>query len=732
MASFQDRVDYMVNSRNQNAVNNLVLYMERTAVANINASFFDRLANLPCGPPFRGSVLDRALGFLRAQYDEERDSEWAIALKPWKCRLLNHTTGASFTKIFCTKLCIPFDGCYHDRRDVGRLDNFLTTISGLATRAANGQAVRGSINPWYIKELVFYQDPLFSSTDDGSIRDQSRSKSVFHLLQRLDEDRKGGLLPTVTPKRMKTYAKICTDAHLEEMEVMFTYDPNKVCLMWLRIIELLRYLPNLEGFQWQSDARIVTPFLSAISHYCKKLKVLELLFHNVFDDNEYMIDAWNKFYRSKTTGRLYQSQQILNEPVERYISEYIAREPNDRTPEELPTQCHIKLRLIVKMDLDAKPILETVGQYTRHVQSLHIDRSKSHVFMNMNQKREHGTPYERSWFHLPYGVSHLSLISTDATMHNCIMGAIIPASIVSLEIKDCQSLDLVYFPLIAGHNRLRKFKISFPPADEAKERAYSYWQHYVFQKQLTLDFLRCDTIELDELDIRGDFGEPTLNPVEFSGLSTNLFFAVEAQAKSLVKLQVDNYNIDFTLAEIGSIIVKAVNLTQLGITCRAFTYQDQFGHTISQGLGTRGNFERFLRLLGANQNTFSLTVLRTHYNVLDEAVYDRDGADRVIAHTRSYIDYEVIIKKMVEQGLPLSHLAIFAESRENAYGIFMAQWDEYLFTYELKDAVLHGQGLVEGTFDMYDEFEEINREWIEKSGVDMPRPVEGPPDRSQF
>lgn len=165
------------------------------------------------------------------------------------------------------------------------------------------------------------------------------------------------------------------------------------------------------------------------------------------------------------------------------------------------------------------------------------------------------------------------------------MGAIIPASIESLEIKDCQSLDGVYLPILTGLNRLRKFKISFPPPGEAKERAYRYWRHYVFQKQITLDFLRCDTIELDELDIRGDFGEPTLTPVEFSSLSTDLFFAVEAQAESLVRLQVVNNNIDFTLAEIGSILVQAKKLTQLGLTCRAFAYQDRIGHWIEQGLG---------------------------------------------------------------------------------------------------------------------------------------------------
>lgn len=324
------------------------------------------------------------------------------------------------------------------------------------------------------------------------------------------------------------------------------------------------------------------------------------------------------------------------------------------------------------------------------------------------------------------------------------MKAIIPASIESLEIKYGQSLNGIYFPIVAGHNHLRKFKVSFSPPDEAKKRAYRYWQHYMLQKRLTFDFLRCDTIILDELDIRGDFGEPTLNPVEFSGLSTDLYFAVQAQAKSLVKLQVVNNDIDFSLAEIGSIIVKAENLTQLGVTCRAFKHQDRHGNWIEQGLGvslpphshnaylltpfqTHRNFERLLGLLGGNGTPFSLTILRTHYNILDEAVYDRDGADRRITATRSPLELEAIAKKMVERGLPLAHLGIFAEALTNAYGIFGAEWDEYLYAFELRDVVL--QKDVDGVFKTYEEFEEVNRGWIERIGVEMPRAVEGPPVR---
>ncbi|KFY42633.1 hypothetical protein V494_02331 [Pseudogymnoascus sp. VKM F-4513 (FW-928)] len=722
MASFHAMNNYMVSSPNQKAVNNILAYMERMAITNVNASFLDRLANLPSGPPFKESMLDRALGFLRAEYDDQREFEWAVALKPWDCRLLNRTIGASFTRVFCTKLCIPFDGCYDDLRDVGRLDNFLTTFGNIAAQAAGQRPIKGAMNPWYIKELVFYQDPLSTSTDPGSLRDQSKVKSNWHFHKRLDEDFKGGLLPTVTPKRMKAYAKICDEAHEEQLRVLFSYDPNKVCLMWLRIIDLLKFLPNLEAFHWHSDARVIEPFLSAISHFCKKLKVLEIDLHNSFDTNEYMLNAWNRFYLSETTGRLYQSHQILNKPVAKHICEYISRHPDNRPPQEFPAQCHIILNLMLRMDREVASVFDTIGKYTRHVQSLLLDRSKSHAFLDDNKKTEHVMHFELIWSHRPFGVTELCLVGTDATMHDLLMRAIIPESIESLDITDGQSLGYVYFPIIAGQNRLRKFEIAFPPPGKAKERAYSYWQHYMLQKRLTFDFLRCDTIQLDELEIRGDFGEPTLNPVEFSGLSTDLFFAIEAQAKSLVRLYVINENIDFSLPEIATIITKAENLTQLGITCRAFRYQDAFGNWVEQGLGTRGNFERLLGLLGGGGNPFALTILRTHYNALDEVVYDRDGAGRTITPTRSALDLEIITKKMVERGLPLSHLAIFSETRlENAYAIFTAEWDEYLYAFDLKDGVLRGGA--QEVRAMYAEFEDDNREWIETSDIEKPKPL---------
>lgn len=121
----------------------------------------------------------------------------------------------------------------------------------------------------------------------------------------------------------------------------------------------------------------------------------------MFDDHEYMLNAWNRFYLNGTNNTLYQSDTILDEPVAKYLCEYISRDPKDRAPEELPTQCHIKLNLTLKMDLEVPKIMHTIGKYTQHVQSLVIDRSKSHIFMDENRKTETGVHYDLPWDHIP-------------------------------------------------------------------------------------------------------------------------------------------------------------------------------------------------------------------------------------------------------------------------------------------------------------------------------------------
>lgn len=82
---------------------------------------------------------------------------------------------------------------------------------------------------------------------------------------------------------------------------------------------------------------------------------------------------------------------------------------------------------------------------------------------------------------------------------------------------------------------------------------------------------------------------------------------------------------------------------------------------------------------------------------------------------------------MVGRRLPLSHLAIFSEAKTNAYGIFGAAWDEFLYAFELRDVAL--QEDVDGKFETYKEFGEVNDLWIESLGVEMPEPVGGPPER---
>lgn len=102
---------------------------------------------------------------------------------------------------------------------------------------------------------------------------------------------------------------------------------------------------------------------------------------------------------SKTTGNLYQTHRILEEPVAKYLCEYISREPKYRAPEELPTHCRIGLKLFLKMDSHVPPIIDTIGKFTRHLQSLRIDRSKSHQFPGENKKTDRGVDYDLTWSH---------------------------------------------------------------------------------------------------------------------------------------------------------------------------------------------------------------------------------------------------------------------------------------------------------------------------------------------
>lgn len=147
-------------------------------------------------------------------------------------------------------------------------------------------------------------------------------------------------------------------------------------------------------------------FLSAISHYCRNLNVLELNLRNGFDSNEYMLSAWNRFYVNTTTRKLYQTHILLdNQPIAKFICDYMAKAPNDRKGRPFPAQCRVNLKLVVKMDRVVSTTIETIGKYTRYIQSLTIDRSKSHVFMNENRKTEHGEQIKLGYYHM--AVSYL-------------------------------------------------------------------------------------------------------------------------------------------------------------------------------------------------------------------------------------------------------------------------------------------------------------------------------------
>lgn len=93
----------------------------------------------------------------------------------------------------------------------------------------------------------------------------------------------------------------------------------------------------------------------------------------------------------------------------------------------------------------------------------------------------------------------------------------------------------------------------------------------------------------------------------------------------------------------------------------------------------------------------------------------------------SVLDIEAIAKSMADEDMCLTHLGIFAESKINSYGIFGSELDQYMYGSELRDVLLQKGG--DGIYETYEEFEEVNNEWIKKLGVRMPEPLQGPPER---
>jgi hypothetical protein len=98
--------------------------------------------------------------------------------------------------------------------------------------------------------LVFYQDPLFTSTSLEMPLRKLQTKTAWNLNRRLEEDEE----PTkkwwnTALERRRLYDKVCADALEAMIEKRFRYNHHKIAFLWLGIMDLLQFLPNLETFR---------------------------------------------------------------------------------------------------------------------------------------------------------------------------------------------------------------------------------------------------------------------------------------------------------------------------------------------------------------------------------------------------------------------------------------------------------------------------------------------------
>ena len=196
--------------------------------------------------------------------------------------LFNSTIGRAFTKVWGKKIVLPLDGCYEKTgpsRSSTFLENF-ARIWGLPGSDEAFQHAQGLRIPMFsaqmVRELVVTQDPLwmsrFQGTDDGSVpaapRYQVERELQATVRRRLQEeeqlaasmenaDKRGfyqafEVVNNQCPderKRRRMYEDVVEMEIEEEMRKRLVYHDGKLANFWLRLIDVLQYMPDLEVFR---------------------------------------------------------------------------------------------------------------------------------------------------------------------------------------------------------------------------------------------------------------------------------------------------------------------------------------------------------------------------------------------------------------------------------------------------------------------------------------------------
>jgi hypothetical protein len=241
----------------------------------------------------------------------------------------------------------------------------------------------------------------------------------------------------------------------------------------------------------------------------------------------------------------------------------------------LNDKCSIAIRLKPPSDEGIISGLHFIARWTAKLATLEIDREQSNAgedllaqgpdVTNLEDPHDHLTAAHGSFFQI-----HELRLSAVGKVSKKFMPLFNPKALRSLHIARCEHLGHIFRPLISQATNLVECNFHFLTESSPKDRAVSYWHAHVQDMRHAFDFLRRGTFKLESLYIAADdpiFDEDRV-PRELSLLGTDLFFAIQSQCPSLIRLFVLNQYFDFTYEELEEIGRLSSDLTQLGICCR--------------------------------------------------------------------------------------------------------------------------------------------------------------------
>lgn len=464
------------------------------------------------------SVLDLVLEMLPA-----------FTLK--EMRLISKSIGTAATKAYSKTIRLPVDTFYGGPLVTNRLGNFVTQLLDSAKRAGPKLKLESwLISPEYVKELVFYADPLASGMLTGLFTDfylQLEANDIFDASIAVRAARQEGRKFLVHPRG----------------ETQQQY--------WVQIMYLIEKCSNLEVFTWASDVWQPVQLLQVLAFNCPKLAKLDLNF----------------------------AEPLLANASLKADFKHKQIPPLEQITYTLPLDTEIHLRVAVRKDEGILPILLHIGAFTRRVDTLTIDRSQSDAGCSAweqgwDTERPIIVDGQRLWPATKavvkplFEVRALHMISF-GNKSTYVMPLLDTTSLRELTINRCLNVEFILEPLVREAKLLTSVAMLFGEMHEDFVEEPRRYHHLKVQDyRFCLDFLRAGNFTLTDLLLHADFADSQRSPKTYSLLVPELWFAIQAHMATLVRLSVLNPQDDFRVTDIEELGRCSPHLQELRIQAR--------------------------------------------------------------------------------------------------------------------------------------------------------------------